>query len=236
MNRREFIQCAAVVGVYPRWDSVYEENSSVRLLPAAAGDLAGRESESGFKQALAVLSPALPPRGRIVIAPSASALKNEGLWSLLHAAWRGSNVLLDLCDGFASLPDRTLTRVNLKRYLDIEVLQPITYEKGDYIAYRWPRFGLVRHFTRVSYIQSSKNHEPAAWLGTNVVGVRKAVGIGDVVILGSALGSLLLARDEQAQEIFAGILAMFTRDNNEEVDWRQYGSQGLDSGPRFGPD
>ncbi len=86
-------------------------------------------------------------------------------------------------------------------------MQPVTYEMGDYIGYQWPRFALVRHFTRVSHIEPSKNHEPAAWLGTNVVAVRKAVGIGNFVILGSALGSLLLARDEQAQEIFTGILA-----------------------------
>jgi hypothetical protein len=207
MNRREFMYGAAVVGVYPRWAGTYKEDSWVRLLPAAAGDLAGKESESGFAQAVALLSPTLPARGHMVIVPSASALKREGLGSLCHAARRGSNLLVDLCDGFASWPDRTLTRVSLKRYLGIEVLQPVTYAAGDYIAYRWPRFALVRHFTRVSYIQPSKNHEPAAFLGTNFVAVRKAIGLGRVMILGSALGSLLLARDEQALEIFAGILA-----------------------------
>lgn len=201
------MHCAAVIGVYPSWAGAYKENFPVRLLPAATGDLAGKESESGFKQALALLSPTVPPRGRIVIVPSASALEREGLSSLLSAALRGSNVLIDLSDGFASLQDRTLTRVSLKRYLGIEVLQPVEYAAGDYIAYRWPRLALVRHFTRVSYIQPDKNHEPAAFLGTNIVAIRKAIGMGQVVILGSALGSLLLARDAQAQEIFAGILA-----------------------------
>lgn len=201
------MQCAAAIGAYPRWDGTCKEDFQVRLVPAATGDLAGKESESGFKQALALFSPTLSPRGRIVIVPSASALKRESLSSLFRDAWHGSSILVDLSDGFASLPDRTLTRVRLERHLGIEVLQPVEYAPGDYIAYRWPHSALVRHFTRVSYIQPGKDHEPAAFLGTNIVAVRKSIGIGQVVMLGSALGSLLLARDAQAQEIFAGILA-----------------------------
>lgn len=200
------MHCAAAIGVYPRWDVTHEQDPDVRLLPPAAGDLAGKESEAGFTEALALLSSTHPPCGRIVIVPSASALK-EGLWSLFRAARCGSNILVDLSDGFASLPDRTMTRVSLRHYLGIEVLQPVAHAAGDYIAYRWPHCALVRHFTRVSYIQPNENHESAAFLGTNLVAVRKAIGLGKVMILGSSLGSLLLARDEQALEIFAGILA-----------------------------
>jgi hypothetical protein len=181
-------------------------NAGVRLLAASRGDLAGEESHCGFWRALGRLSPAVRRLGRAIIVPSASALEGAALSSLVREAELGSTLLIDLADGFASGSDVARTRISLERNLGIEIAHPVTCETGDYLVYRWPLTALVRHFTRVSYIQPGR-HVPVAHLGVRPIAVRKEVGLGSVVILGSNLGSLLLAGDEEANKVFACLLA-----------------------------
>lgn len=221
MKRREFIECALGMAVFPTFTSTrprnvpsmltstLEGNALSTLLPAAGDDLAGKESERGFAQALARLSPMPPSLLGPVVVPSASALKDRGFLSVLGAARLGSTVLIDLADGFACFSDRVLTRTRLRRHLGITVAHPAVCTTYDYISYRWPMAALVRHFSRVSYIDAGAD-QPIAYLGPNSVAVRKRVGRGSILIFGSALGSLLLAGDEQAHQIFAAMLATET--------------------------
>jgi hypothetical protein len=192
--------------LWPKFNQASGEEHGVRLLPAAEGDLAGKESERGFAQALDRLLPTQPRLGRAVIVPSASALEGTALSSLVREAQLGATVLIDLADGFASQADIARTRINLAHHLGIEIADPVTYGTGDYIIYRWPLPVLVRHFTRISYVKPGRN-TPVAHLGIHSIAVRKEIGLGSVVIIGSTLGSLLLAGDEQAYQILARLLA-----------------------------
>jgi hypothetical protein len=205
MKRREFIQCAigAAFAALP-WHQASAEEGYVRLLPAAKGDLAGEESESGFAQALERLSQA-DPRNRTVIVPSASAVEGTGFLSLAGAARRGATVLIDLADGFAASSDLARTRTGLRHHFGVEVTNPVTYPTGDYVLFRWPHPAQIRHFTRISCIKQGKS-KVIAHLGSSPVAVRQEIGWGAVVILGSALGSHLLAGDEQAGQIFSRLV------------------------------
>jgi hypothetical protein len=206
MKRREFIQCAigAALAALP-WHQASVEEGYVRLLPAAKGDLAGEESESGFAQAIERLSQAHPRTSRTVIVPSASALEGTGFLSLAGAARRGATVLIDLADGFSASSDLARTRTGLYHHFGVEVANPVTYPTGDYVFFRWPHPAQIRHFTRISCIKQGKS-KVIAHLGSSPVAVRQEIGLGAVVILGSALGSHLLAGDEQAGQIFASLV------------------------------
>jgi hypothetical protein len=200
------MQCAiGMACLWPKFDQASGQDPVVRLLPAAKGDLAGEESQCGFARALGRLSPTLCQPGRAVIVPSASALERTNLSWLVQEAELGSTVLIDLADGFASPSDVARTRRGLERDFGIEIAHPVTFGTADYIVYRWPLPALVRHFTRVSLIQPCRNI-PVAHLGAHAIAVRKEIGMGHIVILGSTLGSLLLAGDEQAHQIFACLL------------------------------
>jgi hypothetical protein len=208
MKRREFIQCAiATLCLWSPWQQASSAEGFVQLLPAAEGDLAGEESERGFMQALGRLPSAFPRTGHTVVVPSASALGGNTFSRLIHAARQGVTVLIDLADGFAASSDLARTRKDLYRHFGIEIAHPVKYSSGDYILYRWPIPAQVRHFTRISYIQPSES-KVIAHLGFKPIAVRKEIGLGSVVIFGSALGSLLLAGDEQAHEIFTGLLSV----------------------------
>lgn len=207
MKRREFIQCA--VGAACFWPTMGQSRGEVlqvRLLPAAPGDLAGEESECGFAQALARLSPAISRIGGIVIVPSASALKDTAFSFLTRTVRSGTTMLIDLADGFAAPSDLSATRLALHRHFGIEVAQPVPCPVVDYVQYRWPLPAQVRHFSRVSYIKTVTS-KAIAHLGFSVVVICKEVGLGRIVVFGSALGPLLLAGDREAHEILAGILS-----------------------------
>ena len=206
MKRREFIQCAigAAFATLP-WHSASVEEGYVRLLPSAKGDLAGEESESGFAQALERSSQGHPRTNRTVIVPSASALDGAGFLSLVDAARQGATVLIDLADGFADSSDLARTRTGLRHHFGVEVANPVTYPTADYVLFRWPHPAQIRHFTRISYIHQGKS-KVIAHLGSSPVAIRQEIGLGAVVILGSALGSHLLAGDEQAGQIFASLV------------------------------
>lgn len=207
MKRREFIQgTLGMACLCPKASQASLEKHVVRLLPAAQRDLAGKESEFGFAEALDSLLSSNSRLGRAVIVPSASALEGTALSSLVREAQLGATVLIDLADGFTSRSHTSRVRMNFEHDLGIEIADPVAYRSADYIAYEWPLRVLVRHFTRGSYITPGRNM-PVARLGTHSVAVRKEIGRGSVVIIGSNLGSLLLAGDEQAHEILARLLA-----------------------------
>jgi len=206
MRRREFVQCSvALACLRPTFTAATLNEHVVRLLPAAEGDLAGKESESGFARALERLSPTHPRLGRAVIVPSASALEGTPLPSLIRDAQLGATVLIDLADGYESSSDTSRTRRNTQRELGIEIADPVTYKEADYVVYRWPVLARVRHFTRISAIKPGPN-TAIAHLGTYSIAVRQEVGLGNIVIIGSNLGSLLLAGDEQALQILSRLI------------------------------
>ena len=207
MKRREFIWgTIGMACLLPNLNHTSPQKHVVRLLPAAERDLAGKESECGFARALDCLLPTHPPLGRTFIVPSASALRGAALSSLVREAQQGATVLIDLADGFASRSDTARTRTHVERYLGVEVADPVAYASAEYVVFRWPLPVQVRHFTRVSFITPGRNI-PIAHLGSHSIAVRKEVGLGSVLIIGSNLGPLLLAGDAQAHQVFARLLA-----------------------------
>jgi hypothetical protein len=206
MKRREFIHCTfGMACLRPDYKQAGRKKHGVRLLPAATADLAGKESERGYGQALGRLLPTQPSFGRTIIVPSASSLRGIALSSLAREAQLGATVLIDLADGFAPRSDTARTRASFEQHLGIQIADPVTSATGDYIVYRWPLPVLVRHFTRVSYIEPGRNM-PIATLGARSIAVRKESGLGSVLIIGSPLGPPLLAGDEQAHQILARLL------------------------------
>jgi hypothetical protein len=125
----------------------------------------------------------------------------------MRAARQGATVLLDLSDGFAPSSDLARTRTEIYRDLGIEVARPVKCSSGEYIRYQWPVPAQVRHFTRISYIQPGES-KVIAHLDSKPISVRKEIGLGRVVLLGSTLGTLLLAGDEQAGDIFTTLLSV----------------------------
>jgi hypothetical protein len=206
MKRRDFIHCAiGLACLRPGFNESGREKRAISLLTAAAWDLAGKESEHGYGQALGRLLRTQPPFGRTIIAPSASSLHGNVLPALAREAQLGATVLIDLADGFASRSEVTRTRMNLRHRLDIRIADPVASATGDYVFYRWPLPALVRHFTRTSYIEPGQNMS-IAHLGAQSTAVRKELGLGSVVVIGSPLGSPLLAGYEQAHQILARML------------------------------
>ena len=75
-----------------------------------------------------------------------------------------------------------------------------------YVRYRWPHMALIRRFSRVIPISCPDAEAIAHYRGTPVA-LRRRVGRGGIVFLGSMLGPPLRAEDREARALAAAIFS-----------------------------
>jgi hypothetical protein len=162
-------------------------------------------------------------RCRIAILPAFEAIAPSVVSILLRLLEQGSNLLLESGAGFLSLSEFVSHQRMLDRYFNIAIGPPIdlwteqpadgllvSRQRGNrrrkldrhqsvpYIAYRWPRETIVRDFSRVIPV-SAKFEDVIATIGACSVGVKRSIGKGTLILLGSLLGPTLHAHDLEAQ-------------------------------------
>ena len=76
-----------------------------------------------------------------------------------------------------------------------------------YVRYVWPREIMVRGFTRVIPV-SAKRGEVIGWAGSLAVGLKRPVGKGTLLFLGSPLGPALRAGDPEARSWLQSVVVL----------------------------
>jgi hypothetical protein len=82
-------------------------------------------------------------------------------------------------------------------------LEPIVaYPQLDqhYVHYQWPVNRIFRHFSQITPVSAASN-EIIARVGDIPVAVRKSIGRGGVVYIGTPLGPILTSHDREAQQL-----------------------------------
>src|ERR1044072_4386063 len=213
MSRREFLGWAAAgAAASPmKWGLKY-------WMVDPAGTLALPESLLGYRHALPAdqevnLSVRQAPHGGLVVFPSRAdrSLRSQ-LPDLigLHLS-RGSTVILESGAGFLNRVDYRAYRRWMRERLRIEVTDPVDLWSGGargvpYIDYDWPMRASVRDYSRVV----PPAHQPGeviGWAGGIAVALKRRVGMGTLVYLGSPLGPALWADDQQARRLLLQLLA-----------------------------
>jgi hypothetical protein len=75
----------------------------------------------------------------------------------------------------------------------------------DYVRYHWPADVHIRHFGEFFPVDISGAEGIAIYHGKTVA-IRKQIGCGELLFLGSPLGPMLAAEDRQAAELAAGMI------------------------------
>jgi hypothetical protein len=75
----------------------------------------------------------------------------------------------------------------------------------DYVRYHWPADTQIRHFGEFFPVHISGAEGIAIYRGRTVA-IRKRIGRGELLFLGSPLGPILAAEDHQAAELAAGMI------------------------------
>jgi len=149
-----------------------------------------------------------------LIAPAAA------LTDLLAAQWLrarlegGASVLFE--SGAAFLPQHEFASQQrwLQSHLGVAVNPPLKIweepqagSRVPYVDYEWPLRTKVRDFSSAIPV-SSTGSEAVAWFGENPVALRRQIGRGNLLFLGSPIGPHLLSGDLEAQR---WLIAFVTR-------------------------
>ncbi len=83
--------------------------------------------------------------------------------------------------------------------------EPLGSPNEMYVRYRWPSSAMVRKFGRVLPVECQPG-ESIAHFGGKPIAMRKRMGRGCLIFLGSMLGPHLRAGDREAQKLARGLI------------------------------
>lgn len=221
MTRRRFLGCAAgaasmalPLGVLRSWQS-----SSAVILDLKEHCLS--EAVSGYESALAGLGTRCMrvaarsvSRCSALIVPAAVEIAAPALRTIGAALEAGVCVILESGAGFASEPEFRAHRAVLRDSLQVPIEQPIHLwttharsHRAPYVDYTWPYATKVRDFSRVVPLANQAG-EIIARVDSVPVALKRQIGRGTLIFLGSPLGPALWAGDAQARRWLSDVLAL----------------------------
>jgi len=169
------------------------------------------ESAAGYERALSRLGieyerisalPVRPVRGMIL--PAAPRMNTRDLARLRVSIENGSTVLLESGAAFLSPGDFDCFKRSIKSVFGLSLHAPIrlwdsadSFRQSPYVDYGWPFEMKVRDFSRIIPVEGVGSEE-IAWFQEKPVAVRRRLGRGALVFLGSPLGPHLLADDRES--------------------------------------
>lgn len=220
LSRRRFLGCAAAgvaglalpAGLRRRVGPPPDESRVACAIVDLRDQCAMRESLAGYESALAGTGTAYVraaaeslPRCNVVIVPAALAIP-PALADAMSAALReGATVILESGAGFAdeASPDFRAHRDALRDRFGIHAGAPVPLwprhpSSGGipYVDYTWPSAARVRDFSRLVPLTAPQGDAAIiARVDGMPAAIRRRIGRGTLVVLGSPLGVALWAGD-----------------------------------------
>jgi hypothetical protein len=219
ISRRGFLGCAAGASAA----GAAAATGLCRLFPDVARQPAGyilvdpgpvsplRESAMGYAVALSSLNisykqtsirPLAPARA--IIMPAAVHTDTSALDRLKEYLTCGSMVLYESGAAFHSPEDFDIHKRVIRSVFGLSLHDPVrlwdstdSLKQSPYVDYHWPVVTKVRDFSRVVPV-GVESRDAIAWFQNVPVGVKRLIGKGTLVFLGSPLGPHLLSADREA--------------------------------------
>lgn len=193
-SRRQLLQQAVMLPVaWPR------RGPTCGVLGGA--DCLSQESAEGYRRAAGRngLSDVGPSGADLVFVAGGSGLSPEDWRRLRARAIGGAWIVWELA-GYASTDESRAAQ----EIFDVRLSgQPL--DAGLYLSYLWPTRTLIRRFGSVQPVVCRRN-EAIARVEESTVAMRRRMGRGGLVFLGSMLGPHLRAEDREAEDLFRSLL------------------------------
>src|SRR5881392_1717682 len=166
-----------------------------------------RESVAGYESALAGLGTGVTSRCTLLIVPAALDILPRAVRAITSRLRTGATVLLESGAGFAADPAFRAHRAVLRDRLGVHIEAPVRLWSRSgargvpYVDYRWPSSAKIRDFSRVVPLgrQSEGEGEIIARVEGLPVALKRRLGRGHLIFLGSPLGPALWAGDAEAR-------------------------------------
>ena len=162
-----------------------------------------QESASGYRLLLDEFKDVQIPC--LLIAPAARELSAIRCRRLVKEIEAGAWLLLESGVCFSSPAEAGAQADILRDVFNLALLPPILISRGDvdashYVRFSWPIPRLVRTFHAVVPVAGGHHQVIASFQG-NAVGVKRPIGKGGIIYLGTMLGPGLLAQEREARDV-----------------------------------
>jgi hypothetical protein len=151
------------------------------------------------------LSPLKLERGGVIIVPAMREMSVGSASGLAEGVRSGANLWIESGLCFSSEGEVGQQLAILRNAFGLEVLRPVRTAGNPYVRYVLPCQKLVRTFEAVNPV-ASDDVEVLARFQQHVVCVRKKLGSGSIIYLGSMIGSGLLADEREAHSVVRELL------------------------------
>jgi hypothetical protein len=152
------------------------------------------ESAAGFRS--------LDPTSNVILLCGASTLGEARALRLREQALKGKWIVLESSPLYLPKQARALHEM-----FGILLSEPITPSSDRlYVRYQWPHTALTRCFSAVIPVTCSPTEAIAHYAGVPIA-VKRRIGRGGIVFLGSMLGPNLRAEEREARELAAAIFS-----------------------------
>jgi hypothetical protein len=203
LSRRGFLACAAgVITTRPRAPMVVQSSRRWVVLPLR-GRCSLPESTLGYRSALAG-APERSSHAPLLIIPAVSDVPGDIARLIRLRLTGGATVIVESGAGFAGQAGYREHQRSLREGLNIDTHPPVDLwapgrsGSAPYVDYSWPDAVRVRDFSRVVPL-GDQEAEVIARADGLPVALRRAVGTGTLIFLGSPLGPALWAGDREAR-------------------------------------
>jgi hypothetical protein len=147
------------------------------------------------------------------VVPAATFLGVSSVRALLVFLENGGCLLLESGLGFVDYSASNVQRGLLRSHLGVQIEPPVDLWAAagghchvPYVDYLWPLQTKIRDFSRVVPV-SPQGGDVIGWIRGLPVALKRKVGKGTLIFLGSPLGPALLAGDPEARRWFGELLA-----------------------------
>lgn len=215
LSRRQLLASAASASVAATVTAAQPraaEHSNLLLLsdpnPIATESALGYQRLLGHQQRPFEFAKELDfPRPRYLILPGARVVSGALGSQLYQYAAAGTWLIFESGLCFASSTDIRTQRQILQDFFSIRIDPPSNLGQRTYVHYHWPVHAMVPDFSE--FVRVSKaDADPIAKIHGEVVGIRKRIGRGGIVFLGSPLGPGLFAEDRESVHLARQIIGI----------------------------
>ncbi len=200
MTRRSLLQGAGFVFAASQFSLLSRTGSAPRLHIAHEDHLLATESALGYSQVLATTT-GKSLKGCSIVAGLRNLRDREGYF-LADAVGEGRWLLIESGLSFATPSECSDHGHFMRELFGLQIGPAVTpHDLSDlYVSYDWPICGMVRVFGGAAPIEADGN-DVIARAGGMPIAVRKEIGKGGIIYIGTPLGPLLPSGDREAIEL-----------------------------------
>ncbi len=208
-SRRQLLQRALAIPIGLRLPDRKAPNRPFECRIVSEPYCLSEESAAGYRLAFQRYRPRFPACGDVFIFAAARNVSQDRLLALRSLATGGAWLIWEEAPFFDSNRESLQRHALLRDTFDLYTGRPrsVRHDAGraTYVRYHWPASAMIRTFVSVTQVECAAEEAIASYEGESIA-MKRRVGRGGIIFLGSLLGPHLRAEDREASQLAVALL------------------------------